>query len=259
MTALRMRVALRLLMSMSVAACQGSGAVQPTPSPSRVASPAPTATSAPSASAALTMRVGEPWIAYQWEQDGGGRISLVRPDGMDSHPLLPDAKYNAYHPDWSPDGAQIAFDAETGGGDEVWVVNADGSNAAAIVPRSTDCAISCGEVASPAWSPDGSKIAFVRFQLGASGLAAAVIEVQAVASGDRRVLFRAPPKTALDDPRWSSDGQSIVFTMTRYPDAQINLGTATGSAIAVISVTEEGAKPVVLTECRHSGVSLAPA
>ena len=36
--------------------------------------------------------------------------------------------------------------------------------------------------------------------------------------------------------------------MTRYPDTQINLGTATGSAIAVISVTEEGAKPVVLTD-----------
>jgi Tol biopolymer transport system component len=46
----------------------------------------------------------------------------------------------------------------------------------------------------------------------------------------------------------SSDGRSIVFTMTRYPDTQLNLGTATGSAIAVISVTREGAEPVVLTE-----------
>ena len=36
--------------------------------------------------------------------------------------------------------------------------------------------------------------------------------------------------------------------MTQYPDTQINPGTATGSAIAVISVTEEGAKPVVLTD-----------
>ena len=33
------------------------------------------------------------------------------------------------------------------GGYEIWVVNADGTNAAAIVTRSTDCAISCGEVA----------------------------------------------------------------------------------------------------------------
>jgi Tol biopolymer transport system component len=194
------------------------------------------------------MLADEPWIAYQWVRAGGDGIYLMRPDGTDSHELLPDATYNAFHPDWSPDGARIAFDAETGGGNEIWVVNADGTNPLAIVQRSTDCAISCGEVAFPAWSPDGSKVAFVRFQLGASGLEAAVIEVQDVASGDRRVLFMAPSKTALNYPRWSSDGRSIVFEMTRYPDTQINIGTATGSAIAVIDVTREGAKPVVLTD-----------
>jgi len=194
------------------------------------------------------MRVDEPWIAYQWEQDGGARIALVRAHGTDSHELLRDSKYDAYHPDWSPDGKQIAFDGGPGEGSEIWVVNADGTNAAAMVRRRTDCAIACGEVAEPAWSPDGSKIAFVRFQLGASGLVAAVIEVQDVASSDRRVVFKAPPKTALDDPRWSSDGQAIVFAMTRYPDTQIDPRTATGSAIAVIAVTREGAKPVVLTD-----------
>ena len=172
----------------------------------------------------------------------------MRPDGTDAHPLLSDAPYSAFHPDWSPDGSQIAFDAATARGFEIWVVDTDGTNAAAIVTGSTDCAISCGEVAEPAWSPVGSRIAFVRFQLGASGLEAAVIEVQDIASGDRRVLFTAPPKTALNYPRWSSDGRSVVFEMTQYPDTQISTGTATGSAIAVIDVTGEGAEPVVLTD-----------
>jgi Tol biopolymer transport system component len=36
--------------------------------------------------------------------------------------------------------------------------------------------------------------------------------------------------------------------MTRYPDTQLNPGTATGSAIAVIDVTGAGAQPVVLTD-----------
>ena len=171
----------------------------------------------------------------------------MRPDGSDAHEIATELPGDAFHPDWSPDGKQIALDLGT---DEhaIWIVDADGTNAAAIVQRSTDCAISCGDVALPAWSPDGSKIAFVRFQLGASGLEAAVIEVQDIASGDRRVLYTAPSKTALNYPRWSSDGQSIVFEMTRYPDTQINPGTATGSAIAVIDVTGEGAKPVVLTD-----------
>jgi Tol biopolymer transport system component len=206
------------------------------------------ASASPSGSPARTMRLDEPWIAYQWTRGGGDGIYLVRPDGTDSQELLPDAPYSAFHPDWSPDGKRIAFDAETGGGSEIWVVDADGTNATAIVRGSTDCAISCGEVAEPAWSPEGLKIAFVRFQLGASDLEAAVIEVQDVASGDRRVLFRAPSKTALNYPRWSSDGRSIVFEMTRYPDTQVTTGTATGSAIAVIDVTKEGAEPVILTD-----------
>ena len=187
------------------------------------------------------------WIAFEGALAGDG-ISLVRPDGTDLHALLPNAGYDAMHPDWSPDGAQIAFDAGTAEGNEIWVVNADGTNATPIVRRSTDCAISCGEVALPAWSPDGSKLAFVRYQFGPSGLEGAVIEVQDIASGDRRVLYTAPTETALNYPRWSSDGRSIVFEMTRYPDTQINLGTATGSAIAVIDVTRAGAQPVVLTD-----------
>ena len=101
------------------------------------------ASASPGASAAPTMRVDEPWIAYQFD-DG---IHLVRPDGTNPRALLPDATYRALHPDWSPNGAQIAFDAETDQGNEIWVVNADGTDAEAVVPRSTDCAISCGEVA----------------------------------------------------------------------------------------------------------------
>ena len=166
------------------------------------------------------MPADEPSIAYQGTRAGGDGIYLMRPDGTDPHELLPDANFDAFHPDWSPDGAQIAFDARSAEGNEIWVVNADGTNAAAIVLASTDCAISSVKSRCRLGRPTVYKIAFVRFQLGASGLEAAVIEVQDVSSGDRRVLFKAPSKTALNYPRWSSDGRSIVFEMTRYPDSK---------------------------------------
>jgi Tol biopolymer transport system component len=230
----------------SAVAPNASSATEVVPS---VAPSAPaTASASPSASAAPTMLADDPWIAYQWVPEHGKGLYLMRPDGSDAHEIATELPGDAHHPDWSPDGKRIALDLGTARGNEIWVVDADGTNAAAIVAPSTDCAISCGEVALPAWSPHGSKIAFVRFQLGASGLEAAVIEVQDVASGDRRVVFRAPSKTALNYPRWSSDGRSIVFEMTRYADTQITTGTPTGSAIAVIDVTGEGAKPVVLTD-----------
>jgi Tol biopolymer transport system component len=251
----RRRAGVRLLsgtLVLALAACTGapasSGSIATEVVPSVAPSASTIASASPSTSAAPTMQVNGSWIAFQSFRGDGDTIYLVRPDGTDVHELLPDVADSAFHPDWSPNGAQIAFDAATDEGFEIWVVNADGTNAAVIVPRTADCTISCGEVALPAWSPDGSKIAFVRFQFGASGLEAAVIEVQDVASGERQVVFRAPSKTALNYPRWSSDGRSIVFEMTRYPDTQINLGTATGSAIAVIDVTGEGAKPVVLTD-----------
>jgi Tol biopolymer transport system component len=140
-------------------------------------------------------QVDEPWIAYQWVQGDGDGIYLARPDGTDPHELLSDAGYNAFHPDWSPDGIRIAFDAETGGGNEIWVVNADGTNAAAIVPRiptarSAAVKSRTGLVAGRF----GDRVRPV--QARRERVSGGRHRSQDVASGDRRVLFTAPSKTA---------------------------------------------------------------
>ena len=239
-----------LATTMFIVGCAGAAPSAANPTERPAITPAPSvSTAAPSASSTTpAMAAGEAWIAYQWVRDVGDGIYVMRPDGTDQRELLPDATYGTFHPDWSPDGRRIAFDAETGGGNEIWVANADGSDAKTLVPRSTDCELSCGDVALPAWSPDGLSIAFIRFQFSDLGLVSAAIEVQIVASGDRRVMFRAPPLTALNYPRWSPDGRSLVFEMTRYPDRSITSGSATGSVIAVIDAVSEAAEPVILTD-----------
>src|SRR5690606_24293881 len=56
-------------------------------------------------------------------------------------------------PRFSPDGRQIAFTSDRGGGDNIWVMNVDGSGARAIT-RETFTLVN-----NPTWSADGRFIA----------------------------------------------------------------------------------------------------
>jgi len=58
-------------------------------------------------------------------------------------------------PDWSPDGSKIAYQGETTGNGDIYVMNADGSG-------QTQLTTAPQREFGTAWSPDGSQIAFVR-------------------------------------------------------------------------------------------------
>src|SRR5712672_4037961 len=55
-------------------------------------------------------------------------------------------------PKFSPDGKRIAFLSDRDGNENVWIMNADGSDAKQL---SKDAS---GEFASPSWSPDGNYV-----------------------------------------------------------------------------------------------------
>src|ERR1700684_816804 len=56
-------------------------------------------------------------------------------------------------PEWSPDSKQIAFISDRAGSAQVWIMNADGSNARQITNLST-------EGGGVSVSPDGQKLVF---------------------------------------------------------------------------------------------------
>ncbi len=60
-----------------------------------------------------------------------------------------------YSPSWSPDGKKIAFNSDRAGQEDIWLVNADGSDPVNLT-RTRRVYEFC-----PAWSPDGSKFAFI--------------------------------------------------------------------------------------------------
>jgi Tol biopolymer transport system component len=125
-------------------------------------------------------------------------------------------------PDWSPDGRRIAFARQTPEDKDIWIVATDGNDLERIteVHRGADrCVILLAE--SPAWSPDGSEIAYSLLDAGnlSCGLHGGWESIHAVStdgSGRTRLVTdggRSDPTSGEGayKPAWSPDGAQLAF------------------------------------------------
>jgi len=81
-----------------------------------------------------------------------GDIYSVPMSGGDATAITHGIEWN-YQPRFSPDGSQIAFVSDRAGGDNLWIMNADGSDAHAVSDEAEHL------VHNPTWSPDGNYLA----------------------------------------------------------------------------------------------------
>jgi Tol biopolymer transport system component/DNA-binding winged helix-turn-helix (wHTH) protein len=95
-------------------------------------------------------------------------------------------------PQYSPDGARIAFQSNRSGSPEIWIADADGRNAARLTSFGGPL------TGAPAWCSDGRRLAFDARESGTS----AVYIVDTLERVPRRV---ATPQTNLALPVWSAD------------------------------------------------------
>lgn len=106
----------------------------------------------------------------------------------------------------SPDGTKIAFHRGVGVMADIYVVNIDGSD---LVQLTDDPAADN----YPAWSPDGSQIAFTstRETNSMGAVSAQVFVMDADGSNVRRVTTGVGASILAQQPSWSPDGTKIAF------------------------------------------------
>lgn len=151
-------------------------------------------TPAENAGAHATWAPGAGRLAYAAGVAGQRRIHVIGADGAGDRELTASEPADQYDPAWSRRN-RIAFVSPTPTGEDVFTVSARGGTPRRLTARP-------GNDADPAFSPDGSQIAYVR---GAGG----IWVMSAYGRGKRRVVH--VPGGVEQGVAWSPDGRRLVF------------------------------------------------
>jgi TolB protein len=148
-------------------------------------------------------------------QDLGGQSYAVTPSDLRlaAHRIA-DFVYEKLTGDKGAFSTRIAYVTKLPQRYQLWVADADGENA--------QSALSSPEpIISPAWSPNGSQLAYVSFESRKP-----VVYTHDVGSGKRRLIanFRGSNSA----PAWSPDGSTLAVTLSRGGGSQLYAIAASG-------------------------------
>jgi serine/threonine protein kinase len=167
-------------------------------------------------------------IAFASTRSGLPQIYLVNMDGTGLTALTA-MENGACQPAWSPDGSQIVFispcrvrsefyDAAYYRDSSLYLINSDGTDLRPLtnIP---------GSDFEPAWSPDGTRIAFTSLRDGRREIYVLTVESRAVV---RLTTSSGGGLEGSSQPAWSPSGDRIAYTVKRFGAYQIWVMDDTG-------------------------------
>ncbi len=142
-----------------------------------------------------------------------GSIVVMNPNGTSPTVVLSAVQGNGtMHPHFTPDGTQIVFNGNAGGGPGIYVVDRDGTDLRLVYPL-VEQMLYGGPVVSPAPAPDGQvKIAFANVNLGPDDSDLFLINLNGTG------LVNLTNTMNLDEwePTWSPQGDKLCASVWSY-------------------------------------------
>lgn len=116
-------------------------------------------------------------------------------------------------PRWSPDGSMISFTSDAGGGDNIWVAKADGSDARQVTKESFRL------LNNAVWMPDGNSIVARKHFTSGRSLGAGEMWLYDVHHGGGGVQLTEKPNDQKDvgEPEISPDGRFLYYSIDSTP------------------------------------------
>ncbi|MBK1717224.1 PD40 domain-containing protein [Thiocystis violacea] len=169
------------------------------------------------------------------DADGGNATQLT----FESDPAGSGYLWQNYSPTWSPDGSEVLWTTVREGEADIYRANADGSNPRPFIVDEPTVETPFGTVPAsqfyPAWSPDGTRVAFMELL---TLNAVALVE----ASGEGPVSYVESPTGdfSFQSPSWSPDSLQLVYLRQTGGSPGWSIVVANADGSGVVDITPEG-------------------
>lgn len=175
------------------------------------------------------------WMSLDVSPDGSqivfdmlGDIFIMPVAGGEARPIRTGLPYEV-QPRFSPDGKKISFTSDAGGGDNIWMMNNDGSDAVQVTNEDFRL------LNNAVWTPDGQYLVARKHFSSGRSLGAGEMWMYHISGGSGLQLTkRKNDQQDVNEPSISPDGRYLYYCEDMYPGGFFQYNKDPNSQIYVI-------------------------